>query len=348
MGHGPLMLDLQGLELTAEERELLLHPAAGGVILFRRNFSSPDQLSQLVAQIHTLREPKLLVAVDQEGGRVQRFCDGFTRLPPAAWFGQLYDEHPQNALHAAQTAGWLMASELLAEGVDFSFAPVLDLGRGVSQVIGDRAFHCDPMVVAELALSWIHGVHLAGMAAVGKHFPGHGSVTEDSHLNLPVDRRRLEDILSNDLVPFRRMIDAGIEAIMPAHVIYAMATLQLAGFSDYWLRQVLRGQLGFQGVVFSDDLTMAAAAEAGSVSARARAALEAGCDMVLVCNDQSATVLVLNELKAYTEPAAQTRLIRMHGRRKLTRKQLHSDKRWREAVRLVSDYECNPTLSLDL
>ncbi|MCB1866999.1 MAG: beta-N-acetylhexosaminidase [Gammaproteobacteria bacterium] len=348
MSHGPLMLDLQGVELTNQERELLLHPAAGGVILFRRNFETPDQLNRLVSSIHALREPKLLVAVDQEGGRVQRFCEGFTRLPPAAWFGRLYDDNPHFALEAVQSIGWLMASELLAEGIDFSFAPVLDLGTGVSEVIGDRAFHRNSSAVAELAHAWIKGVHAAGMAAVGKHFPGHGNVSEDSHLALPVDRRRREEILMDDLLPFRRLIENGMEAVMPAHVIYAMASPQLAGFSSYWLKQILRGELGFQGVIFSDDLSMAAAGEAGSVTSRAGAALEAGCDMVLVCNDQESAAKVLDELKDYSDPAAQMRLIRMHGRRKLKREKLHTDKRWKNAVEMVACYESNPILELDL
>ena len=348
MSHGPLMLDLQGKMLTNEERELLLHPAAGGVILFSRNYESPDQLSRLVSQIHALREPKLFVAVDQEGGRVQRFCQGFTRLPPAAWFGGLYDDDPVFGLQAVQIAGWLMASELLAEGVDFSFAPVLDLGTGVSQVIGNRAFHREPAIVADLAHGWIKGVRAAGMAAVGKHFPGHGNVSEDSHLALPVDKRRREDILMEDLSPFRRLIESGIEAIMPAHVIYEKASPELAGFSHYWLKQVLRGELRFQGVVFSDDLSMAAAAEAGSVTLRARAALEAGCDMILVCNDQNSAVKVLDDLSDYSDPAAQMRLIRMHGRTKLKRGKLRLDKRWKQAVEMVARYERNPTLELDL
>lgn len=348
MSHGPLMLDLQGVELTAVEREMLLHPAAGGVILFRRNFATPDQLRRLAADIHALREPKLFVAVDQEGGRVQRFCDGFTRLPPAAWFGRLYDENPQHALQAAQSVGWLMASELLAEGVDFSFAPVLDLGTGVSSVIGDRAFHRQASAVAEIGQSWIRGVHTAGMAAVGKHFPGHGNVVEDSHQELPVDTRRREDILMEDLLPFRRLIESGLEAIMPAHVIYQQASPELAGFSQYWLQQVLRHDLGFQGVIFSDDLSMAAAGEVGKVGARATAALRAGCDMVLVCNDQNSAAEVLDELKDHIDPTAQMRLIRMHGRSRLARNKLHQDKRWKSAVELVGCYENNPVMELDL
>lgn len=318
MSHGPLMLDLQGTELSDHERTMLRHPAAGGVILFSRNFQSPEQVQRLIGEIHGLRQPSLLVAVDQEGGRVQRFREGFTHLPPAAWFGRLYQDNPRQALLAAHSVGWLMAAELRGVGIDFSFAPVLDLGMGVSQVIGDRAFHPNPIVVAELALAWMAGAHEAGMAAVGKHFPGHGCVVEDSHYALPVDRRRRQEILMDDLLPFRRLIDAGIEAIMPAHVIYADADPELAGFSKYWLREVLRGELGFQGVVFSDDLTMAAAGAAGSVRERARSALNAGCDMILVCNHPAGAEEVLEELEQHTDPAAQMRLVRMHGRKKPT------------------------------
>lgn len=348
MSHGPLMLDLTGTELTPEEREMLMHPAAGGVILFSRNYSSPQQLQALTSQIHGLREPSLLIAVDQEGGRVQRFRDGFTRLPPAAWFGQLYAAKPKHAVQRSQTAAWLMATELRAVGVDFSFAPVLDLNRGVSQVIGERAFHSQPIVVAELARAWMRGVHAAGMAAVGKHFPGHGSVEEDSHEELPVDHRCAADIMMEDLLPFQRLIEDGIEAIMPAHVIYQQASTDLAGFSRYWLSDILRGQLGFQGVVFSDDLTMTAAGQAGGFPERAQAALDAGCNMVLVCNNPAGAAQVLDELSDYSDPAAQMRLIRMHGRKPINREQMHLDPRWHEAVAAMSEYEDSPVLDLDL
>ena len=348
MSHGPLMLDLSGTEMSPEEREMLMHPAAGGVILFSRNYSSPQQLQSLTAQIHALREPSLLIAVDQEGGRVQRFRDGFTRLPPAAWFGQLYAASPRRAMQLSQTGAWLMAIELRAVGVDFSFAPVLDLNRGISRVIGERAFHSQPAVVAELAHAWMRGAHAAGMAAVGKHFPGHGGVEEDSHEELPVDRRRPEDVMMEDLLPFQRMIDDGIEAIMPAHVIYQGASADLAGFSRYWLSDILRDRLGFQGVVFSDDLTMTAAGQAGGYPERARAALDAGCNMILVCNNPAGAALVLEELSDYSDPAAQMRLIRMHGRKPVNREQMHLDPRWREAVEAISEYEDSPVLDLDL
>lgn len=346
MSNGPVMLDVAGITLLPEERDYLQHPATGGVILFSRNFESAMQLESLVSEIHALREPSLLVAVDQEGGRVQRFRQGFTRLPPAAWFGNLYRQSPKSAQHAAHSVGWLMAAELRSVGVDFSFSPVLDLGVGVSKVIGDRAFHAQPIVVAELAQAWMNGMHSAGMAAVGKHFPGHGNVSEDSHLALPLDHRSPEEIMMDDLLPFQRLIDSGIEAIMPAHVIYEKASPDLAGFSGFWLKDVLRGELGFQGVVFSDDLTMAAAGKAGGYPARARAALAAGCDMVLVCNDPEGAAQVLTELNGYADPAAHMRLIRMHGRQRQARDQLHLDPRWKEGVEVVAEYEDNPVSDL--
>jgi beta-N-acetylhexosaminidase len=342
------MLDIKGTVLTQEEREMLTHPAAGGVILFSRNYASPEQVAALIADIHALRTPPLLIAVDQEGGRVQRFREGFTRLPPAAWFGELNRTNTKRARSITQRIGWLMAAELRAVGVDFSFAPVLDLGLGLSSVIGDRAFGAEPVVVAELAHAWMMGVHEAGMAAVGKHFPGHGGVTEDSHCELPVDRRPTGHLLMEDLVPFQRMIDYGLEAIMPAHVIYEQADRELAGFSRYWLQDVLRNQLGFQGVIFSDDLTMAAAEQAGGYAERAQAALAAGCDMVLVCNNPAGAAEVLAALADHSDPAAQMRLVRMHGRKALAREALHLDPRWSEALEIIARYEENPSLDLDL
>jgi beta-N-acetylhexosaminidase len=342
------MFDLEGLELSPEEREMLQHPAAGGIILFSRNYESPEQVRRLVDDIHRMREPTLLVAVDQEGGRVQRFREGFTRLPPAGWFGELYRKNVKQARHITQSVGWLMAAELRSVGVDFSFAPVLDVGRGISDVIGDRAFHQRPLIVSELAHAWMTGVHEAGMAAVGKHFPGHGNVVEDSHLALPVDNRRREDIWMDDLVPFQRMIEYGLEAIMPAHVVYRNMAPEPAGFSPFWLRQVLRKQLGFQGVIFSDDLTMAAAGEAGGYPERAHAALEAGCDMVLVCNNREGAAQALEALEKHQDPVSQMRLVRMHGRHDIGREDMHLDPRWKAAVEAIADYEESPPLSLDL
>ena len=333
---GPVMLDVEGLTLNAIERKRLMHPLVGGVILFARNYQSPEQVETLVRDIHGLREPRLLVAVDHEGGRVQRFRDGFTGLPAIRHLGHIYDENPKRARRLAETSGWLMATELRAVDVDFSFAPVLDLDRGVSQIIGDRAFHSRPEAVADLAHAYMRGMHQAGMAATGKHFPGHGAVAADSHLALPMDERELIDILAEDAVPFERMIHYGLEGIMPAHVIFPRVDTQPAGFSRTWIRKILRGQLEFQGVIFSDDLSMEGAKGAGDVVARAKLALSAGCDMVLVCNDPAAADQVLAGLGHYDDPVSHLRLVRMHGRENPTREQLVLDQAYRDAVRAVT------------
>lgn len=333
---GPVMLDVEGVELSPVERERLRHPLVGGVILFSRNYQSPEQVESLVRDIHGLREPQLLVTVDHEGGRVQRFRGGFTELPAVRHLGEIYDENPKRARRLAETSGWLMATELRAVGVDFSFAPVLDLDRGVSQVIGDRAFHSRPEPVADLAHAYMLGMRHAGMAATGKHFPGHGNVAADSHLALPVDERTLVDILAEDAVPFERMIHYGLEGIMPAHVVFPRVDAQPAGFSRIWLKQILRQQLGFQGVIFSDDLSMEGAKGAGDVVARAKSALSAGCDMVLVCNDAAAADRVLAGLGRYDDPVSHLRLVRMHGRENPTREQLAQDQAYRDAVRAVT------------
>jgi beta-N-acetylhexosaminidase len=334
---GPVMLDVAGFTLTPEERERLRHPLTGGVILFARNYQSPAQIESLVQEIHQLRQPPLLVAVDHEGGRVQRFREGFTSLPAVARFGEVYDENPKRGRRLAETAGWLMAAELRAVGVDFSFAPVLDVGRGISRVIGDRAFHASPEAVADLAHSYMVGMHRAGMAATGKHFPGHGGVEADSHVAVPVDERRYQDIYMEDIVPFERMIHYGLEGIMPAHVIYPKVDPRPAGFSRFWLQQILRGELGFEGVIFSDDLSMEGAKSAGGVVERARAALDAGCDMVLVCNDPAAAGKLLDGLGQHDNPVSLLRLARMHGRHPVNRDDLLADAGYREAVRAVGN-----------
>jgi len=335
------MLDLEGPQLTAADKQRLQHPATGGVILFSRNYESPDQIYRLVSQIHELRSPQLLVAVDQEGGRVQRFRDGFTRLPPAAWFGRIHAQQKKRGLQLAQEAGWLMASELRACGVDFSFAPVLDLDLELCGVIGDRAFAHTPDAVGALAFAWAHGAREAGMASVGKHFPGHGGVREDSHLELPVDGRSLDEIWNQDIRPFRHLIDNGLAGIMPAHVIYSQVDEQPAGFSRRWLQSLLREELDFQGVIFSDDLSMAAAHVAGSYADRAQLALDAGCDMILVCNNPAGADEVLDALADYHDPVAQTRLVRLHGRLGQPMAQLHESPRWRDAVQALAAAEAD-------
>ncbi|HSH29509.1 MAG TPA: beta-N-acetylhexosaminidase [Thiohalobacter sp.] len=348
MSLGPVMLDIEGTRPSAPERELLCRPEVGGVILFSRNYASPEQLHTLIAELHELRDPRLLIAVDQEGGRVQRFRDGFTRLPPVAELGRVYERDRAHALELAETTGWLMASELRAVGVDLSFAPVLDLDRCRSSVIGDRAFHRRPEAVAELAHAYQKGMQSAGMTAVGKHYPGHGGVEADSHLDLPVDERELADLELEDLLPFERLIHQGLAGIMVAHVLYPRIDADLAGFSGFWLQDYLRRRLHFQGVIFSDDLGMAAAERAGDMVARARSALNAGCDMILVCNRPQEARAVVEALRGYENPASQARLIRLHGRRVITPEELRHSRRWREAVAAVQGYDSEPLLDMDL
>jgi beta-N-acetylhexosaminidase len=313
MNLGPLMLDVAGLTLSEEDHQRLSHPLVGGVILFARNYADPAQLRELCTAIHAIKSPPLLIAADQEGGRVQRFRNGFTRLPPMRRLGELWDQHPQQARHRAHDCGYVMAAELRACGIDLSFAPVLDLASGASQVIGDRAFHARPDAVAALARSLVDGMHAAGMAACGKHFPGHGNVTADSHVAVPVDPRRMDDIAAADLAAFRPLIAAELPAIMPAHVIYPHVDPLPAGFSAHWLRQVLRHELGFRGMIFSDDLTMEGAAVAGDIVARTHAALTAGCDMALICNRPDLADQVLARLAFAWPASSRARLIRLHG-----------------------------------
>lgn len=290
---GPIMLDLQGLELTPEEHEMLLHPYVGGVILFSRNYQSPEQVSALSASIRKVKS-NILIAVDQEGGRVQRFQDGFATIPSMCHVGQQYDRDVQKACKYAQVCGWMMATEIIAVGVDFSFAPVLDLDKHLSAVIENRSFHRDPAAVIMLAHYFIRGMNRAGMAAVGKHFPGHGSVSSDSHVELPVDERALELIERQDLIPFVHLKDE-LAGIMPAHILFPKIDVKmLVGFSPQWLKEILRQKIGFSGAILSDDLSMEGAKYLGAISRRAQFALTAGCDMILICNDRQAVENILD------------------------------------------------------
>ena len=313
MGLGPVMLDVVGTRLSAEDEARLRHPLVGGVILFKRNYESPEQLAELTAAIHALRSSPLLIAVDHEGGRVQRFRDGFTKIPPMRELGKLWDSHPHRARHLAQQTGYVLAAELRGCGVDFSFTPVLDVDHGQSCVIGDRAFHSDPQAIAELAHSLLLGLRQGGMHTVGKHFPGHGYVQADSHLAIPVDDRAFVDIELCDLVPFRQMISFGLTAVMPSHVIYPRIDSRPAGFSPVWLKDILRGQMGFEGCIFSDDLSMEGATVAGGIVQRAQAALNAGCDMVLVCNKPESADALLAGLQWQMPVTSRARIIQMRG-----------------------------------
>jgi beta-N-acetylhexosaminidase len=339
------MVDVAGTELSSEDLDILTHPLVGSVILFTRNYRDSQQISALCAAIRELRSPHLLIAVDHEGGRVQRFRDGFTRLPPVRLLGHRYDGDRRDALRKSQSLGWLMAAELRAVGVDFSFAPCVDLDYGLSEIIGDRAFHRDPAVVAALATAYMTGMREAGMAAVAKHFPGHGAVRADSHLALPVDRRPLAD-MEGDLAPYRLLIENQLPGIMAAHVEYSAVDSKPASLSHRWITDILRGGLGFHGCVFADDLSMAGAAAFGDVVERTRLALAAGCDVLPICNDREAVRAVLQNLDAdAATPAAQARLVRMRGRGEWP-SNLRSGNQWRDAIAVVAELSAAPPLVL--
>lgn len=295
---GPLMVDVGGLELTAEDRELLAHPLVGGLILFTRNYRDPEQLRALCADILSIKKsPRLLLAVDHEGGRVQRFRVGFSRIPAMRTLGALCEEDPQRAQAEAREYGRTIGDELASFGIDLCFAPVLDRDVGVSGVIGDRAFSTDCATIIGLALSFREGLNKAGLVATGKHFPGHGAVVADSHVELPVDRRSLADMQDTELVPFKALIDEGIESLMMAHVRYTAVDHTPASLSPLWIKDILRTRMGFKGALFCDDLSMGGAAVVGTLEQRARLALEAGCDMLPVCNDRPGTLALLDALK---------------------------------------------------
>lgn len=337
---GPLMLDVEGLALTENEKTVLANPLVGGLILFSRNFKSPDQLAELIGEVREI-SPSIIIAVDHEGGRVQRFKEGFTVIPPMASLGKLFNNSPEDALQKSKDYGWIIASELLAYDIDLSFAPVLDRDHGISSVIGDRAFSGDAEVIIELTGAFIDGMREAGMVSTGKHFPGHGGVAADSHHEIPVDSRSLKALKNDDLYIFNSLIsdESKLDALMPAHVIYPAVDKQPAGFSKVWLQTILRKELGFEGVIFSDDLAMEGASVAGSFTDRAKAALNAGCDMILVCNHASGAKEVLNYLESIKQVDSsilnnkRLESLRFNKSRRKNIIDLKASKRWKSATR---------------
>jgi beta-N-acetylhexosaminidase len=343
---GPLMIDLRGTSIAADEREWLESPLVGGVILFSRNFESLDQLRELVADIHGIRQPPLLVTVDHEGGRVQRFKEPFFRLPPLRALGHLYDENRERALKTAAAFGWLMAAELRAVGVDMSFTPCVDLDLGLSEIIGDRALHSDARAVAALARRFAAGAKRAGMAVTAKHFPTHAGARSDSHTEFAVDRRSYDD-LTDDLLPYRELIRAGLPAAMIAHVSFPAVDERPASLSRWWIEDQLRGVLGFTGAVITDDVSMVGAAVVGPVEQRVRLALDAGCDLVLLCNSPDEVPPVLEALRGYVNPTAQLRLTRLHGRGTFDWENLHASADWQRASAAVGALDKRPKLDLE-
>ena len=342
MSLGPVMLDIKGTQLSEDDIKRLLHPLTGGVLLFTRNYSNNRQLTELTQQIHGLRNPHLLIAVDHEGGRVQRFQKDFTKLPPMRELGKIWDKRPIRARHLAKQVGFVLAAELNACGVDFSFTPVLDIDHGQSGVIGDRAFHHDPNVVSDLAHHLMLGLKKGGMPALGKHFPGHGYIQADSHLEKSVDQRRYTDIEMNDLMPFQHMINDGLAGIMPAHVIYPEVDSKPAGFSTVWLQKILRTELQFEGCIFSDDLSMRGAGDyLESMLLRAQAALSAGCDMILVCNNPAGADEILAGLQWEMSATSLSRLARLHARNNFgSMMKLRENGDYVQAVREISVIGC--------
>ncbi len=303
---GPIMTSVSGAELSKEDIERLMSPTIGGVVLFAHNCESYEQIKMLNHEIHQLRSPPLLIAVDQEGGRVQRVTDSVTRLPPQKLYGDLYDRDVELGCDAAEWGGHLMARELIGLGFDISFSPVLDVSSIESKVIGDRAFHGNPHTVFQLANCWVRGMQKAGMKAVGKHFPGHGGVAEDSHYEVPEDSRKIQEVLNCDLIPYRRLGER-LSGVMTAHVLFTEITSAIPTYSSFWIEHILREVLSFHGPVFSDDLSMSAAAEAGDMETRVLSALSSGCDIVLICqstaeSDQAIDALLRYE-KAWHSPS---------------------------------------------
>ncbi len=330
---GPVMLDVAGIELQAHEKEILAHPQVGGLILFSRNFESSDQLSALVRCVREVR-PSLVVSVDHEGGRVQRFREGFTKLPPMQSLINTHGEATPDALNDAKEIAWLMASELIAHDIDISFAPVLDLDDCVSDIIGDRSFSPDASIATSLAEAFLDGMHDAGMATTGKHFPGHGGVKADSHLELPIDSRSMAELKAHDLVPFIQLKDK-LDGLMSAHIAFPNIDEALVSFSPFWLKDFLRTELAYQGLVFSDDLSMEGAAGAGSYSDRAYQALTAGCDVVLVCNKPDKAIEVIETLEGSEPIPTVCGLEKMVKSEACTLEALKRSDRWQRATNIV-------------
>jgi beta-N-acetylhexosaminidase len=343
---GPLMIDIAGHRLLPEDRELLEHPLVGSVILFTRNFADAAQIAALVQDIRAVRTPPLLVAVDHEGGRVQRFRHEFSRLPPMRRLGLEWGMDRQRGRELARQVGWVIGAELRSVGIDLAFSPVVDLDYGVSEVIGDRALHRDPEVVAELAIAVMLGLRDAGMAATAKHFPGHGAVVADSHVALPVDRREYAD-LEADLRPYRRLIANGLPSIMVAHVVFPAIDALPASLSRRWVGEILRGEFDFRGAVFTDDLSMGGAAAGGDIVERAGLALAAGCDVLPVCNDRKAVVKLLTGLRVTPDPVSSLRLARLHGKPATSRAELLASARWQDCRSAIDRCLAPPALALD-
>jgi beta-N-acetylhexosaminidase len=345
MSLGPFMVDIGGPDLTSEDVRVLSHPMVGSVILFSRNYRDPAQLAALTAAIRDIRSPHLLIAVDHEGGRVQRFREGFTRLPASRLLGRRFAAERRKGLNLAQSVGWLMAAELRTVGVDFSFAPCIDLDYGVSEIIGDRAFNSDADVVAALGVAYMTGMRDAGMAACAKHFPGHGAVVADSHTDLPVDRRAFVD-MEADLRPYRLMIQNNVASIMAAHVVYPVIDQLPASLSRRWIADILRGELGFHGCVFADDLSMAGAAACGGILERVKLAFAAGCDVLPICNDRQAVQSVLEHFaEEFVSQASQARLVRMRARGEAGAN-LRESRQWQQTVEDIAGLAAAPPLVL--
>ncbi len=335
---GPIMLDVLGTSLTAEDKELLQHPLVGGLILFTRNYESPEQIAQLTADIRKAANKELIIAVDHEGGRVQRFRDGFSLIPAMGKIWNFADQNVATAQELAKQSAILMALEVQAVGIDISFAPILDIDD-ISAVIGDRAFHKKPEIVCQLASAFVDGLHLVGMKATGKHFPGHGSVQADSHIALPIDPRLREEIFSLDMLPFKTLIESNkVDALMPAHVIFPEVDSEAVGFSPYWLKDILRNELGFNGVIFSDDLSMEGAACVGGYVERSEAAQQAGCDMLLLCNNRESCIDVIDNANISIDEKSNQRLLRLLKTSTSGLHELSGNARWQHARKVLAEY----------